>query len=143
MKKSLIMLVALAATAATPSFAQTAPATTTHLPTHRVMRLKPGKSPEQHAEQRTSKLTKTLGLSTAQQSQVQQLMLAQAQADQTLKTKYPSDDQRQALHQEMKASHAKYKAQLQGVLSADQNAKLTAMQHAHKGEHGGKKKLKS
>ena len=145
MKKSLL-LVAAALFATSASFAQ-APAPTTHLPTHRVTRLKPVKTPEQRADKHTAKLTKQLQLSADQQSKVQQIMLAQAQEAQAIKTKYPDAAQQPARHQELQASHAKYQAQLQRVLSADQYTKLTAMQQAHQhkghGEHGGKMNLKS
>jgi protein CpxP len=145
MKKSLLLLAALAF--ATAGFAQTAPATTTQLPTHRVHRMGQGahKTPEQRADHHTAMLTKKLALSADQQAKVHQIMLAQAQEGQALQAKYPAKEQRQARHQEMKAGHAKYQAQLQGVLSADQYGKLTAMQkeHHHKGEHGGKTKAKS
>jgi protein CpxP len=126
MKKSLLLLAALAF--ATTSFAQTTPATTTtHLPTHRVHRMGQGqhKTPEQRADHRTAMLTQKLALTADQQPKVRQILLAQAQEGQALQ--------------------AKYQAQLQGVLSADQYGKLTAMQkeHHHKGEHGGKAKAKS
>ena len=89
-------------------------------------------------------LTKKLSLTAAQQPQVRQILLAQAQEGQALKAKYPAKEQRQARHQEMKAGRAKYQQQLQGVLNADQYSQLTAMQkeHHHKGEHGGKMKAK-
>jgi periplasmic protein CpxP/Spy len=145
MKKSLLLLAAMAF--ATASFAQTTPTTTTQLPTHRVHRMGQGqqKSPEQRADHHTAMLTKKLSLTAEQQPKVRQILLAQAQEGQALKAKYPAKEQRQAHRAEMKATHAKYQAQLQGVLSADQYGKLTAMQqeHHHKGAHGGKQKAKS
>jgi len=145
MKKSLLLLAAMAF--ATASFAQTTPTTTTQLPTHRVHRMGKGehKTPEQRAQHRTAMLTKKLSLTADQQAKVQQIMLAQAQEGQALKAKYPAQEQRQALHQEMKAGHAKYQAQLQGVLTADQYGKLAAMkkEHHRRGEHGGQQKAKS
>jgi protein CpxP len=145
MKKSLLLLAAMAF--ATASFAQTTTpaAAATPLPTHRVHRMGHDKTPEQRADHRTAMLTKKLSLTAAQQPQVHQILLAQAQEGQALKAKYPAKEQRQARHTEMKAGHAKYQQQLQGVLNADQYGKLTAMQkeHHHKGEHGGKMKAKS
>lgn len=145
MKKSLLLLAAMAF--ATASFAQTAPATTTHLPTHRVHRMGQGqpKTPEQRADHHTAMLTKKLSLTPDQQPKVRQILLAQAQEGQALRAQYPTKEQRQAHRQELKAGHAKYQAQLQGVLTPDQYGKLTAMQkeHHHKGEHGGKAKAKS
>ena len=146
MKKSLLLLAALAF--ATTSFAQTTPATTTtQLPTHRVHRMGQGqhKTPEQRADHHTAMLTKKLSLSADQQPKVRQILLAQAQEGQALKAKYPAKEHRKAHRDEMKATHAKYQAQLQGVLSADQYGKLTAMQQErhHRGAHGGKQKAKS
>jgi len=147
MKKSLLLLAAMAFT--TASFAQTTPATTTQLPTHRVHRMGLGKgehkTPEQRAEHRTAMLTKKLSLTADQQPKVREIMLAQAQEGQALRAKYPAKEQRQAMHAEMKAGHAKYQAQLQGVLTADQYGKLAAMQKEHHrhGEHEGKQKTKS
>ncbi len=145
MKKSLLLLAGLAF--ATAGFAQ-APAATP-LPTHRVtrpadLRARAYKTPEQRADHHTAMLTQKLNLSADQQPKVHQILLAQAQAAQTLRAKYPGQDQRQARHQEMKAGRAKYQAQLQSVLSADQYGKLQAMRHEHhQGEHGAKLKVKS
>jgi protein CpxP len=145
MKKPLLLLAAMAF--ATAGFAQTTPAPTTQLPTHRVHRMGQGghKTPEQRADHHTAMLTKKLALSPDQQAKVRQILLAQAQESQALRAKYPAKEQRQAHRQEMKAGHAKYQAQLQGVLSADQYGKLTAMQQErhHKGAHGSKQKTKS
>ena len=136
MKKSLFLLAAMAF--ATASFAQTAPATATQLPTHRVMRMghHQPKSPEQRAEQHTKMLTKKLSLSTDQQARVRQLSLAQAQESQAIKAKYQTPEQRQAMRQEMKTGHDKYQAQLQGILTADQRTKLAALKQEHKGHRG-------
>ncbi len=150
MKKSLLLLAAMAV--ATASFAQpkvgvsqTTPATTTQLPTHRVMRMGHNKTPEQRADHHTAMLTKKLSLTAVQQPKVHQILLAQAQEAQALQAKYQTPDQRQAMHQEMQASHAKYQQQLQAVLTADQFGKLTAMQSEHHrhGGHEGKAKNKS
>lgn len=140
MKKSLLLLAALAF--ATASFAQTtAP---TQLPTHRVTRLgdhKGGhdKTPEQRADKHTAMLTKKLSLTAAQQPQVRQILLAQAQEAQALKAQYPANNQRQTRHEAMKAGQAKYQAQLQGVLNPDQYSKLLAMKQErhHKGGQRG------
>jgi protein CpxP len=146
MKKSLLLLAAMAF--ATAGFAQTTTAPT-QLPTHRVHRMGQGqgtpKTPEQRADHHTAMLTKKLALTADQQPKVRQILLAQAQEGQALRAKYPAKEQRQAHRQEMKAGRAKYQAQLQAVLSADQYGKLTAMQkgHHHKGGHGGKQPAKS
>ena len=139
---------------ATASFAQ-APATTpTQLPTHRVQRMGDhakakgdhAKTPEQRADKHTAMLTKKLSLTADQQPKVRQILLAQAQEAQALKTQYPADNQRQARHEAMKTGQAKYQAQLQSVLNTDQYSKLLAMkqEHHHKGgKHGDKSKTKA
>ncbi len=152
MKKSLLLLAAMAF--ATASFAQTTtPATTTQLPTHRVHRMgdhKKGdhqaKTPEQRADRHTAMLTKKLGLTAEQQPQVRQILLAQAQEANALKTQYPTADQRKARHEAMQAGQAKYQAQLQSVLKPDQYSKLLAMKqerHHKGGKHGDKSKTKA
>ena len=140
MKKSLLLLAAMAF--ATASFAQTAP---TPAQAHHGKHGKHHKTPEQRADHGTARLTKKLSLTAAQQPQVHQILLAQAQDGQALKAQYPAKEQSQARHEAMQAGRAKYQAQLQGVLSADQYGKLQAMhqEHQHKGEHGGKMKAKS
>jgi protein CpxP len=152
MKKSLFLLAAMAF--ATASFAQ-APATTTQLPTHRVHRMgdhtkakgdHQAKTPEQRADKHTAMLTKKLSLTAEQQPQVRQILLAQAQEAQTLKTQYPADTQRKARHEAMKAGQAKYQAQLQGVLKPDQYSKLLTMKqerHHKGGKHADKSKTKA
>ncbi|MGI4865934.1 MAG: hypothetical protein ACRYFZ_18565 [Janthinobacterium lividum] len=148
MKNSLLLLAALAVS--TASFAQTT--TPTQLPTHRVgdhTKAKgdhKNKTPEQRAEKHTAMLAKKLSLTAEQQPKVRQILLAQAQEAQTLKTQYPADNQRQARHDAMKAGQAKYQAQLQGVLNPDQYSKLVALkqEHHHKGgKHGDQSKTKS
>ena len=145
MKKSLLLLAAMAF--ATASFAQTTPAATTQLPTHRVHRMGHGqpKTPEQRADHHTAMLTKKLSLSAAQQPQVRQILLAQAREAQAIQAQYPAKEQRSTRHEAMQAGRAKYQQQLQAVLSADQYGKLTAMQKEHHrhGEHDGQVKTKS
>lgn len=131
MKKSLILLAALAFTAASPSFAQTAPVATA---AHGHGKHQP-KSPEQSAAHHTAQMTKKLGLNADQQAKVHQIFLAQAQEAQAMKGSATS---RPGMHQDMQASRAKYQTQLQGVLTPTQYGQLTAMKQerkAHKG-HG-------
>lgn len=143
MKKSLLLLAAMAF--ATASFAQTSPVPTPAqtAQAHHGKHGKHPKSPEQRADHGTAMLTKKLSLTAAQQPQVHQILLAQAQEGQALKAQYPAKEQRPARHQAMQTGRAKYQAQLQGVLSADQYGKLQAMRQEHKGEHGGKRAAKS
>lgn len=150
MKKSLLLLAAMAF--ATASFAQTTP--TTQLPTHRVHRMgdhtqakgNHAKTPEQRADKHTAMLTKKLSLTADQQPKVRQILLAQAQEAQTLKTQYPADTQRKDRQEALKAGQAKYQAQLQAVLKPDQYSKLLAMKqerHHKGGKHGDKSKTKA
>jgi Spy/CpxP family protein refolding chaperone len=150
MKKSLLLLAAMAFT--TASFAQV-PATPTQLPTHRVHRMgdhKKGdhqaKTPEQRADHHTAMLTKKLSLTADQQPKVRQILLAQAQEAKALKEQYPTTDQRKTRHEAMKSGQAKYQAQLQAVLKPDQYSKLLAMKqerHHKGGKHGDKSKTKA
>ncbi|MGI4738705.1 MAG: hypothetical protein ACRYG7_26335 [Janthinobacterium lividum] len=150
MKKSLFLLAALAFASASPSFAQlqvgaSQTTTTQAAKAHHGGHRKHAKTPEQRADHGTTMLTKKLSLTAAQQPQVHQILLAQAQEGQALRAQYPAKEQRQARRQAMQAGRAKYQAQLQGVLSADQYGKLQALhqEHQHKGEHGGKRQDKS
>jgi protein CpxP len=146
MKKSLLLAAAFAFAAATTSFAQTTPAPT---PTAAAKghHGKHHKTPEQSAEHHTAMLTKKLSLTADQQAKVKQIMVAQAQEADAIKAKYPAATQRQAMHQEITATRAKYQAQLQAILNADQLTKYTALQqerqHKHKGEHDAQTKVKS
>jgi|GEM_PF-1361690 len=151
MKKSLFLLAALAFASASPSFAQqqvgasqTTPTLTQHHGKHGGHG-KHAKTPEQRADHGTTMLTEKLSLTAAQQPQVHQILLAQAQEGQALRAQYPAKEQRQTRRQAMQAGRAKYQAQLQGVLSADQYGKLQALhqERQHKGEHGGKRPAKS
>ena len=148
MKKSLFLLAALAFASASPSFAQTTPTPTQAAKAHHGKHgghSKQAKTPEQRADHGTAMLTKKLSLTAAQQLQVRQILLAQAQEGQALRAQYPAKEQRQARRQAMQAGRAKYQAQLQGVLSTDQYGKLQALhqERQHKGEHGGKRPAKS
>ena len=138
MKKPLLLLAALAF--ATASFAQTTPAPTPQA--HHGQHHKRAKTPAQRADHRTAMLTKKLGLTAAQQPQVHQILLTQAQEGQALKAQYPAKDQRPARHQAMQTSRAKYQQQLRAVLSADQFGQLQAMRQAHKSERGGRRQAK-
>ena len=142
MKKPLLLLAGLAF--ATASFAQTLP-TATPAPTplaHHGQHRKHPKTPEQRADHRTAMLAKKLNLTAAQQPQVHQILLAQAQEGQALRAQYPAKAQRPARHQAMQASRARHQQQLQAVLSADQNRQLAALRqaHHHRGEHAGQPK---
>lgn len=132
MKKSLLLLAALAFTAAGPSFAQTAPAATTKARTHQGGKGH-HKDPARKADQKAAKMAKELGLSADQEAKIEQLMLARQQETAAFKTKYGAD--KNAGRAEMKASHDKYNAQLKAILTPEQFAKFGQLKQAHRG-HG-------
>ncbi|SFQ00979.1 hypothetical protein [Hymenobacter arizonensis] len=126
MKKTLILLAALALTTAGTSFAQTAPAKT-------YAKAKSKKSPEQKADHKAGKMAKELGLTADQEARVEQLMLARHQETAAFKAKYGND--KQAGRADMKAAHDRYQTQLKTILTAEQYAKMDKMKAEHHG-HG-------
>ncbi|UOQ96283.1 DUF4890 domain-containing protein [Hymenobacter sp. 5317J-9] len=142
MKKTLMLLAALAFTTAGTSFAQTAPAATAPAKMHHG---KGGhKDPAKKADQHAAKMAKELGLTADQETKVEQLMLARQQETQALKTKYAAN--KTAGRAEMKASHEKYEAQLKSILTPEQYAKFDQMKAEHRGHgkmQGGKTKVKA
>ena len=139
MKKTLLLLAALAFTTAGTAFAQTAPAAATH-----EARKQAPKSPAQRADHHASKMAKELGLNADQEAKVEQLLLARQQEAAALKTKYAAN--RKAGRPEMKAAHDRYEAQFKTILTAEQFAKLSQIKDEHRG-HGrgagaGKMKIK-
>ena len=139
MKKTLVLLAALALTTAGTSFAQTAPAAS---PTMQARQHGP-KDPAKMADHRAGKMAKELGLTADQEAKVEQLMLARQQEGAALKTKYGTD--RKAGRPEMKAAHDRYEAQMKAILTPEQFAKLDQMKAEHHGHgrDGGKMKMKA
>ena len=140
MKKTLLLLAALAFTTAGTAFAQTAPAATA---TYKARKQAP-KSPAQKADRHASKMAKELGLNADQEAKLEQLLLARQQETAALRTKYAAD--KKAGRPEMKAAHDRYEAQFKTILMAEQFAKLSQMKDEHRG-HGrgagaGKMKIK-
>lgn len=132
-KKTLVLLAALALTTAGTAFAQTAPAALA----------KPQKSPEQKADRHASHLAKDLGLNPDQEARVEKLMLAREQETAVLKAKYGAD--RKAGRVDMKAAHDRYQAQFREILTPEQYAKFEQQKHEHrdKMQDGGKMKSKN
>ncbi|MBD2722537.1 hypothetical protein [Hymenobacter armeniacus] len=142
MKKTLMLLAALAFATAGTSFAQTAPAATTKVKMHH------GKGghqdPAKKADHKAAKMAKELGLSADQEAKVEQLMLARQQETAALKTKYAAN--KTAGRAEMKASHEKFTAQLKSILTPEQYAKFDKLKDEHRGHgkmQGGKTKVKA
>lgn len=143
MKKTFLLLAALAFATAGTSFAQTAPAASMvkqdrkHAP----------KDPAKMADRKAGKMAKELGLNTDQEAKIEQLMLARNQEMMALKTKYGTD--RKAGFTEMKAARERYDTQMKAILTPEQYAKLDKMKDEHRGhghdkmKNGGKMKMKS
>ena len=138
MKKTLILLAALALTTAGTSFAQTTPAATSMVKA----RKQAPKSPTQKADRHAGKMAKELGLNADQEAKVEQLLLARQQESAALKTKHGTN--KKAGRPEMKAAHDRYEAQFKTILSAEQYAKfqLKKTEHHDKAK-GGKTKMKT
>jgi len=144
MKKTLMLLAALAFTTAGTSFAQTAPATT-KVKMHGGKGGHGPKDPAKMADHKAAKMAKELGLTADQEAKVEQLFLARQQETQALKAKYGAD--KKAGRTDMKASHEKYAAQLKTILTPEQYAKFDKMKDEHRGhgkmQPGGKMKVKA
>lgn len=142
MKKTLILLAALAFTTAGTSFAQTAPATTAMAKGHHG---KGGhKTPAQKADHKAAKMAKELGLTADQEAKIEQLMLARQQESDAFKAKYGNN--KQAGRAEMKAAHERYTAQFKQILTPEQFAKFDQMKNEHHGKgqaQGGRTKSKA
>lgn len=143
MKKTLILLAALAFTTAGTSFAQT---TSTAATTVRKARQgKDHKTPAQKADHKAAKMAKDLGLTADQETRVEQLMLARQQESAAFKAKYGTD--KKAGRADMKAAHDRYETQLKSILTTDQYAKLGQLKAEHRGhgkmKDGGKTKVKA
>ena len=149
MKKTLILLAALALTSAGTAFAQ-APVTTTgtnanQTALHQNLAKKSKKTPEQKADRHASKMAKELGLNADQETRVEQLLLARHQETAAFKAKYGDD--KKAGRPEMKAAHERYEVQLKQILTPEQYAKFQQKkdeQRDHnKMKDGGKMKVKT
>ncbi|MBO2007943.1 hypothetical protein [Hymenobacter negativus] len=118
MKKLLLLLATVAATTAT-SFAQapTSPPTSASTP----------KSADQMAERRAQYLAKELGLSPDQQAKLQPILQAQRQEMQAMRDKVQTGGRQRGMGQDLKASMAKYDAQVKGILTPEQYTKFSQM----------------
>ncbi|WP_310395018.1 hypothetical protein [Hymenobacter sp.] len=120
MKKSLLLLAVVAASV-TSSFAQ-APAASPAAPAQ------PGagqpQSPDQQADRRAQYLAKELSLSADQQAQLRPILLAQRQELQAFRGQLGGGGRRPGVGKELKATQAKYDAQIKAVLTPEQYAKF-------------------
>ena len=146
MKKTLILLAAMALTAGT-SFAQTAPVKTTGSDANQTARhYAKGphgpKDPAKMADHRAGKMAKELGLSADQEAKVELLLLARQQETAALKAKYGKD--RKAGRADMRAAHDRYEAQLKTILTPEQFAKFQQQEDQHHDKmKDGKMKMKA
>ena len=124
MKHALALLAGLAA--ASPAFAQTAPAAGS--PPAPALGAPPARrpGPDQQGERRAQYLAKELGLSPDQQSRLAPILLAQREAVQAMRQQ--AGGQRRGQGQEMKAAQAKYQDQIRAVLTPEQFTKFTQLQ---------------
>ncbi|WP_460546936.1 hypothetical protein [Hymenobacter daeguensis] len=118
MKKLLLLLATVAATTAT-SFAQAPAAQPAPAGTQ--------KSPDQMAERRAQYLAKELGLSADQQARLQPVLLAQRQEMLALREQVQTGGRRRGMGQDLKASQARYDAQIKGILTPEQYARFGQM----------------
>ncbi|WP_135433968.1 hypothetical protein [Hymenobacter fodinae] len=105
-------------------------------------------TPEQRAELQSQRLTKQLGLSADQTTQVRSIALAEAQEMQAMRGNAGAGADRQAAMQSMKATRDKYDAQLKAVFTPDQLTKYNQlrdeqMERRQEGMKKGKLKTKS
>ncbi len=158
MKKTLILLAALALATAGSAFAQTpdqvpavkatgSDASQNALHLHQTAKLRQGPAqaatPTQKADRHAGKMAKELGLNADQEAKVEKLMLARQQETAALKAKYGAD--KKAGRTEMKAAHDRYETQLKAILTPEQYAKMGQMkaEHHDKMKDAGKMKMKA
>jgi protein CpxP len=131
MKKMLALLAAVALTAGAAS-AQTTTTTSTAPTNHEGHMGQRGQgrmnmTPEQRADMQAQRLTKQLGLSADQTTQVRAIALAEAQEMKTMREQATASTDRKAGMEQMKATRDKYDAQLKAVLTPDQATKYAQM----------------
>lgn len=149
MKKSLVLLAALALTSAF-AFAQ-APVKTTGSDANQNamhMNMAKGKTPKapptaaQKADRKAGKMAKELGLNADQEARVEKLMMTHKQEEAALKAKYATD--KKAGRADMKAAHDRYEADLKAILTPEQFTKMNQMKAEHHDKmKDGKMKMKA
>ncbi|TGD82691.1 hypothetical protein [Hymenobacter wooponensis] len=147
MKKMLVLLAAVALTAGSAA-AQTAPANARVLRQGQKGQGRMNMTPEQRADMQAQHLTKQLGLSADQTTQVRSIALAEAQELQSARGNASAGTDRQAAMQSMKATRDKYDTQLKAVLTPEQLTKYTQMRDQQMDRHQegmqkGKMKMKA
>ncbi|OGX84712.1 hypothetical protein [Hymenobacter glacialis] len=142
MKKTLMLLAALAFTTAGTSFAQTT--TPAAARQYKARTSNAAKTPAQKADRHAAKMAKELGLTADQEARVEQLLVARQQESAAFKAKYGTD--KKAGRSEKQAAHGRYESQLKAILTADQYAKLGQLKAERRSnaklKDGGKMKAK-
>ncbi|QJX47779.1 hypothetical protein HMJ29_12840 [Hymenobacter taeanensis] len=142
----LVLLAAVALTAGSVS-AQTAPTQDRVLRQGQKGQGRMNMTPEQRADLQAQRLTKQLGLSADQATQVKSIALAEAQEMQSMRSNVMAGTDRRAAMQSMKATRDKYDTQLKAVLTPDQLTKYTQLREQQQerrqdGMENGKMKMK-
>ncbi|GAA4370236.1 hypothetical protein GCM10023185_44600 [Hymenobacter saemangeumensis] len=132
MKKTLLLLAALAFATAGTTFAQSSNAAAPAK--MKVKEKKDKKTPEQKADHRAAKMAKELGLSPDQEARIEQILLARQQEMKALKEKTAGNGR--AAHTEKKALRERYDAKFKDVLTAEQYAKFLQLRDEHKDDDG-------
>lgn len=106
-------------------------------------------TPEQRNEKHLQKLTAELNLDKKQQDQVKQLLAERSakaekfrDAKKDSKVK-PTAEEREAFKKQMETEKAANDAKMKAILNTDQYTKWTALKKEHKGDHKGKRDMKS
>jgi periplasmic protein CpxP/Spy len=84
------------------------------------------KSPEERAQLRTEKMSERYELNASQKNQLQALNMRQAKEKQSMRANYKGAEDKSQMRDTMKANHAKWQAELKGILTAQQFAKYEA-----------------
>ena len=142
MKKIIVML-SLGVLVAGTSFAQNAPhkdkkSRTEHRRERDSFKDRERKSPEERATLRTERLSKQLDLNKSQTRKLQALNLKHAQEMEAMRAQYKNADKRGKNREAIKASHAKWEAELKDILNKKQYAKYEAERNEMRARREGK-----
>ncbi len=129
MKKMLLLLAAAALTAGTASAQTTTP----------MQRPDRGQMQQATPEQQADRLTKQLGLSADQRTQLVTMEQARRTEMQTMRGQMQNGGDRTAMRQNMESMRDKYDTQLKGILTADQYTKYEQQREDRMDNRGSRK----
>ncbi|WBA44145.1 hypothetical protein [Hymenobacter canadensis] len=86
------------------------------------------RSPEEMAARQSEQLRQELGLDDAQTTRVKQLSLTRIQEMQAMRGQAGGPGSRQQMMETMQAGQARFNTDMQGILTAEQYTKFTALQ---------------